>query len=327
MFPSLVHFVHHDVDMWADVCSADTPPPPAEYGARLRHGNDNWVLQTYLELKRRSLNVEILPHLVPGEICVAHYDDIMLKEVPTRCFLVGIRGDRPDIHVSAINVVQNPRAACRKTDCFMPHWTQPGLMPRDPSRGNTIAKIGYLGMRFNLHPAFLAPEFLQRLGELGVTLEIREYPFQDYTDLDLILAVRPGTEYDINLKPASKLQNAWLAGCPALLGPESGYQHYRRSELDYIEVTSPGDALKAIRHLKSNPMVYTAMVDNGNKRAREYTHDSIAQLWIDFFAGTVMPAYQRWRQSRPRFDWLDYPRFTLSATRHKLARRYHMRKI
>ena len=327
MFRHPVYFVHHNVDTWADVCSTDDPPSPAEYGKRLRHGNDNWVLQTYLELKRRALDVNIVPRPVPGQICFAHYDDILLKEMPTRCFLIGIRGDRPAIHVSQINVVQNKHAIRQGRDFFMPHWSQPGLIPRDSSRGPAIRKIGYMGMRFNLHPSFLEPQFLRRLGELGLTLEIREYPFQDYSDIDLILAVRPGTPYDINLKPATKLQNAWLAGCPALVGPESAYRQYRQSELDYVEVDSPEQANHAIANLQASPHLYSAMVANGRARAIEFTHEQIAERWIQFIAGPVTDAYELWLRSHTRLRWLDYARFTISAAQHKLARYHHLRNI
>ncbi|MCX5770561.1 MAG: glycosyltransferase family 1 protein [Candidatus Hydrogenedentes bacterium] len=327
MFRHPLYFVHHNVESWADVCFADCLPTQAEYGKRLRHGNDNWVLQTYLELKRRGLNVNIVPRPVPGQICVAHYDDILLKEMPTRCFLVGIRGDRPNIHVSQINIVQNQFALRHAREFFMPHWSQPGLIPRDTSRGHTIRKVGYMGMRFNLHPAFLDPRFLRRLEESGVALEVREYPFQDYSDIDLVLAVRPGTPYDIDLKPATKLQNAWLAGCPALLGPESGYRQFRQSDLDYIEIQSPEHALHAIRTLQQNARHYTEMIENGRARGAEFTHDKIAERWINFLAGPVTDAYERWLTSHARLRWLDYARFTVCAAQHKLARYRHLRKL
>jgi hypothetical protein len=231
------------------------------------------------------------------------------------------------IHVSSLNVVQNKLTVRPGRDFFMPHWSQPGLIPRNSSRGATIAQLGYMGMEFNLHPAFRGPEFLRRLGELGTTLVVREYPFQDYSDLDLVLAVRPGTEYDINLKPATKLQNAWLAACPALLGPESAYRQYRQSDLDYVEINSPDDALRAIRNLQNNPRLYTAMIENGRKRATEFTHDKIAELWTNFLAGPVTNAYEQWLSSRPADRWTHYPRFALAAAQHKLARYHHARSI
>lgn len=327
MFSHPVYFVHHGLDRWDDICAPEVPPHPDAYSQRLHDGNDNWVLQTYLELKHRHLNVHIVRRPVPGAICVAHYDDIWLKDKPIGSFLVGVRADRPAIAVGEMTVVQNQHAMRPGRDFFLPHWSQPGLMPRDPSRGTAIRSVGYMGMRFNLHPEFRDGEFERDLAQRGVTLIVREYPFTDYRDLDLILAVRPGTRYDIDLKPASKLQNAWLAGCPALLGLESGYRQYRRSELDYIEVASPAQALDAIDRLKQDPDRYTRMVENGRVRGADYTHEAIAQRWIEFLAERVIPAYERWRITRPYIRWFDPPRFAIQAACHKINRYRHRRSI
>jgi len=56
----------------------------------------------------------------------------------------------------------------------------------------------------------------------------------DFREADLILAVRPGDRRRATNKPASKLVNAWLAGVPALLGPEVAYRELRRSELEWF---------------------------------------------------------------------------------------------
>jgi hypothetical protein len=47
--------------------------------------------------------------------------------------------------------------------------------------------------------------------------------WHDYSTDDLVLAVRDLTEKDALVKPASKLVNAWIAGVPALLGPEPAF--------------------------------------------------------------------------------------------------------
>ena len=73
--------------------------------------------------------------------------------------------------------------------------------------------------------------------------------YSDYREVDVILAVRPGTRYDIDLKPATKLYNAWMAGCPALLSTESAYREVRRSEYDYEEVDTADEAIEAVRRL------------------------------------------------------------------------------
>ncbi len=328
MFKYPIYFVQHSAAKWRDLVEADEVPTAEVYGPRLREGDDNWTVQTYFELKRRGYNVAYVAHMVPDAICVAHYDDIWLKELPFRTFIVASRPDRPAAPLAHIRIVQNKLAVHGPDDFFMPHWTHPGLLPRAVARGHRIEQITYAGVAYNLKSEYRDADFRRRLDELGMRLEIRETDFHDYRNVDVVLAVRPGTLYDINLKPASKLQNAWLAGCPAVLGPESGFQQYRQSDLDYIEVATPDEALAAFQRLKKEPGLFQQMVENGLRRGQDYTHEAIAQRWIDLLAGPVTGAFERWRRKRRSPAGLvELPRFGARLARHKLARYVHQRRI
>ena len=82
-------------------------------------------------------------------------------------------------------------------------------------------------------------------------------------------------------KPAAKLQNAWAAGVPAILSPESAYQQVRRSALDFLEARDHGEVLRALDLLRANPRLYSDMVANGLKRAREFQPDRLAARWLE----------------------------------------------
>jgi hypothetical protein len=123
--------------------------------------------------------------------------------------------------------------------------------------------------------------------------------WHDYSEADLVLAVRDLTERDALVKPPSKLVNAWMAGVPALLGPEPSFRQLKRSPLDYIEVTTPQEALDAIRRLQEDPHLYQQMIAHGLKRSEEFTPDSLAQRWRDVLAEPVAQRYERWLQRSP----------------------------
>ena len=95
-----------------------------------------------------------------------------------------------------------------------------------------------------------------------------------------MLAVRPEASDLYIHKPASKLINAWLAGVPALLGPEYAFRELRRSSLDYFEVSSLEDAIAAVKALSTDPQLYRAMVANGLERAKDFETDRIVELWV-----------------------------------------------
>lgn len=50
--------------------------------------------------------------------------------------------------------MQNVRCVESKKDSFLEHWSQPGLVPRDFSRGDDIRRVGFVGVRRNLAQAF-----------------------------------------------------------------------------------------------------------------------------------------------------------------------------
>jgi hypothetical protein len=86
-----------------------------------------------------------------------------------------------------------------------------------------------------------------------------------------MLAVRPLYEDGSRRceKPA-KLVNPWMAGVPALVGPEYAFQELREDPLDY-EVASVEDAMAAIDALRDDPDRYHTTRQHGLKRAQAFT--------------------------------------------------------
>lgn len=303
--PSLSHpvfFVVTYADAWAELFSpsdAELPDPDTLYN-RIKNNEDCWIILTYLHLKRKGLNVFISDKFVPGQICVASTLDFGVRALFSNAFIVGCRGDGFKTHLCNFSIVQNKANLESETDALVPLWPQPGLIPRAKERNQTIETIVFKGSRSNLYKDFCSSEFQHELEMLGVKLIIhgREEPlmWHDYHTDDLVLAVRDLTEKDALVKPASKLINAWIAGVPALLGPEPAFRDLRRSPLDYIEVTTPNTALDAIRMLKAKPELYQDMVINGQKRAEDFTPEKIAQRWYDILSGPVTDQYKQWKK-------------------------------
>ena len=285
---------------------------------------------TYLHLKRKHLNISISDRCIPGEICVVSSMDLGIRDRSFNSFVVGCRGDSFKPSLCDLTVVQNK--AClvdSETDIFIPLWPQPGLIPRLKERGSTIENIVFKGDEINLYESFRSPEFKRELEKLGVTLRINSKledgsaRWHDYSTDDLVLAVRDLTEKDALVKPASKLVNAWIAGVPALLGPEPAFGEQRQSDLDYIEVTTPQAVFEAVKLLKSQPELYQKMVANGHKRAEDFTTEKMIQRWYEFLAGPVADGYKRWSK---RTQVSRIAEFSLRSIQHKIAGRqatYH----
>jgi len=195
---------------------------------------------------------------------------------------------------------------------YVQHFpTEINLIPRDVRRGNAFAHIVYAGERKNLMKEFQTQEWQTHIShKLGLKLCIIDCPQEmgDYSQVDCVLAVRP-PDQQVKQKPPSKLWNAWRAGVPAILGPEPGFRDYRKSELDYIEVETVGQALEALRKLRDNPEMRQAMVENGRKRAHECSLSTIIGEWNKFIEGPVLSHAAHW------FEGPQFPKVVFGAAR------------
>jgi hypothetical protein len=332
-----IYFIcKEDHHVWQPLMMTEAIPPAIEsYRSQVFTGRDVWIVQTYIYLKRLGLNVYLAPHNIPGQICINSYDDLCAKDFPYRSYMVTCQHDRARPGMCAQRVVQNYlNVHNENTDHYIPHWPQPNILPRKSDRGDRVETMTYKGLDLYLAEPFRQSSFLSALNEAG--FEFQRSPsdpaeaaayWQDYQQSDVVLAIRNATEYTLSIKPPSKLTNAWLAGCPALLGPESAFQQLRRSELDYIEVKSPKDVLAALTFLRDQPDYYRAMIDNGIDRSKEFTAEQLRRRWYDLLAGPVTEGYEQWLQENPVQKLLRPIQFVKRNLRHRIDKQEFREKV
>lgn len=276
---------------------------PDESWRIFRCGQRNWVLQTYLRLARAGLPVELSAELPQEGLVVFHarqrHAVISRGRPDARVVLVGVRGDCRDPLIADFEIVQNGRYADDRQRFFVPHWPQPGLQPRAADRGARIRRIDYKGWIENLDRSFLKSDWEHFLAARGIEWHIDgpgfeqaadrqvEIEWADYREVDLVLSVRRLSWRHRFCKPATKLYNAWLAGVPAILGREYAVREIRRSELDYLEVSSVADAKRAVSRLIEDPELYLAMVRHGRERATQYSIDATLGKWTKLLTETL----------------------------------------
>ncbi|MGA2549443.1 MAG: hypothetical protein ABSF50_04780 [Burkholderiaceae bacterium] len=278
---------------WPDVDSLTEADVTLQAG-RFRGGLNNWIIQTYLHVKepllRRGIEVSISETFVSGAVNVAHRDSLNRVFLPYYSYyIVGVRADRPRVYMCDWEIVQNQIEPCTPKQSSLPVWPQPGLLSRDPARGSRIERMAYFGRTGTAARWLSDPGFHEALENLGVRFEIREEEWFNYADVDIVLAHRKEAPAMLAHKPASKLINAWIAGTPALLADEPAYRCLRRSELDFLAVDSAQDVLAAIRRLKTDPLLYYAMVHNGHVRAVDYSVNQVRELWLECLAERALP--------------------------------------
>ncbi len=259
-------------------------------------GCDVWILMTYHRLRAAGFEVELSERLLPGRMCIVHYDHLSLREVSIRSFVVAIQPDRPRPHWCDARIVQNPTQVRGPRDFLVPHWPQPGLVRRGSTRPPRISGVSYFGRAGYLAPLLRSAAFSAKLRQLGATLRVVTDPgrWHDYREADAVLAVRDVSPFDLSIKPPSKLVNAWHAGAIPMVGPEPAYRALRTSPLDYVEVTTPESVLQAVARLNANPDEVRRRIERGHERARDFTVDAVVAQWAALLSGPLRQRYFRW---------------------------------
>ena len=137
----------------------------------------------------------------------------------------------------------------------------------------------------NLSKDFLSEEFTRQMNEIGVQwrVEPNEELWNDYREVDAVIAVRDLPELFLKTKPTSKLVNAWLGGCVPLMGPEPAYHHVGDEGRDYFEVRTPDDALQVLRELKADPERLESVRRAGAEKAAQHTVAARCAQWWALF--------------------------------------------
>ncbi|QIR38483.1 glycosyltransferase family 1 protein [Tolypothrix sp. PCC 7910] len=270
---------------------------------RYGQGRYNWTLQTYLHLQHQGFPCELVGTLPDRGIILTHRDFLPDNLQPAaELLIVCLRADRSHHPFAQIHVVQNTQDEITKYShrlwpaYYMPHWPQSGLIPRAPIRGDKFENAAYFGQAENLVWEMQEQTWTDRVNSLGLNWHIVKFQqWHDYSNVDVVIAVRGFDGNTYNYKPASKLYNAWHAGVPIILGRESAYQYERKSELDYIEVSSVEEIITALKRLRDNPKLRQAMIENGHVRATETETVQLTARWHSLIKDIAIPAWETWR--------------------------------
>jgi hypothetical protein len=298
------HFVASATGIWPEIHAGDIGAiDDSVIAARTAGSEAGWVVRTFVHLAQAGYPASIGTRTRADVVNVVSPRDFGRRQRPMDRFVLVPRADGHCPMLANFICVQSPAAPIRAGRAFIPYWPQAGIRPRRHEGREGITKIGFRGRLLNLEAEFRSPPFLEALAQRGIRFDydkfeglLVDHDWGDYSDLDAVVAVRNLTLADALHKPASKLVNAWFGEVPAILGPEPAFRALRRSPLDYLEVTTPEEALGAVDRLRTSPDLYEKMVRNGRERRKEYTVDSIRRRWIDVLESDVRPFFEMWRR-------------------------------
>jgi hypothetical protein len=271
-----------------------------------------WEWATYFHLKNAGHNVCLTDKMPDaGIVVVSACIYPLMKKPPQNVLLISTLADSPPRFFAHVNVSQNPVQHRDYPNLFeypiwrhINIWPQPGIIPRDPARGERFERIGFFGHYDQLERSLQRDEFKEALAKRGLTLKIVDRDFCDYSDVDAVIAVRDYTGNPQLHKPASKLINAWSAGVPLLTTGETAYKAIQKSSLDFIEISNTEELLAGFDKLKADPGLVKKMAANGQQRVQDFTQEKILNEWEMLLFEEAQAYYKKWmKKSRLQKDF------------------------
>lgn len=264
----------------------------------------NWTWRTWKQLSESGLACRLVDQLPAEGIVVCAACNLPLFHRPgARQVIVCCVADSPPPFFTQLNVYQcrtqadqARRSGHLPAAAYVPHWPQPGLLPRDPARGDAFENVDYFGAADQLAPTLREAGFVRDVERLGLTLRYHFEFFHDYTATDAVLAARSFGGPVVRHKPASKLVNAWLAGVPAILGAEEGFRELRRTPDDYLEIDSPAECLAALRSLRDDPQRRQRMRSNAAQRRADYSSEALIAQWSQLLQQGAVAVQNQWNR-------------------------------
>jgi hypothetical protein len=169
--PHPVYFVCNDPELCEKFVHISEMPTFEHFYRPERGGSSSWIVQTYIQLKCRGLDVRLVSQYIPDAICVIAREELMkkrlLKSLPFRSYLVVCQQDRPRPFICEHRVVQNLCNVLCETDHFLPHWSQPDLKRRSPQRGDLVKNLVFKGRFYYLPEVYKSLDFLEQLRACG----------------------------------------------------------------------------------------------------------------------------------------------------------------
>lgn len=294
-----VHFVS-DLDTTRFFESHDSSAID-RFPGRFKDSNWAWIAQTALVLRDAGLNVSVGGEFQCDTVNIALADRIRSMPRLPDCFVVSIDADQ--LRPKWVNwfIAQNKLQVAGPRVTWMPHWPQPGLIPRSPDRAE-FSHVAYFGTLYNLYRD--AEWWRGVCGEAGMKFSVRTPDkWNDYNDVDVVVGVRDfRSRRKYENKPPSKLFNAWLANSVFIGGGDSAYRQVGNPGKDYLVAETEEAFGRHLVRLSVDPEYGAALVERGRERVGSFgSRETTARRWQEVLETDVRAAYEDW-QTRPRIS-------------------------
>ncbi len=326
--PSLYHFILHEKRKWKDILDGDLPAID-DVKDRIVSGEDIWIVLSYLHLKHNGFNATISNFPAYNRINVIDGVGSGSKHFQSDYFYLTCRNDAHYPSFGQYVLHQNLLSTNKSNELYCPQWPQPGLIPRSTSREDKIKTIAFFGQpKRNLAERFQSGRFMSELDKRNINFIIKgknasSVDWHDYSEVDLVLAIREIPEEFVRLKPVNKVTNSWLAGTLCITGNEPAAKAAFPGAQMILEANDIDEVLAVIDKLNSNPNQYREYIKKAKELAKNYDESHVLSQWvkIEDMLSSKLSAWSAKSSFQKKASWVS------RAAQHRYSKHLHKKRI
>jgi len=289
---------------------------------------ENWIYQSWARLKQSGNDLTLASKISSLGIVFALGKSLGKNfRTPSGTCLIDIVADAAPHPAADAYVVQNRiQQKYIPHSFFIPHWPQPRIIPRSPTRGDRFENIAFFGDASNLAPELQQQKWHDHLRrELGLSFIIKSsYEWNDYAEIDAIIAIRSFSKARYLSQSAVKLYNAWLAGVPFIGGHDIAYADEGNSGNNYLVATSLEELFIHLRHLKENLSFRHELVARGHHQGTFYTQEKTAECWNFLIKESIAKFAHTQVRKTPRQRFLMRQQHRLASWSYQQRERWEL---
>jgi len=290
-----------------EVLSWDPDREPRRYANGVGHN----LLELYSRLARGGLEVTAGEEIPAGTRLVVVFSKSVYRTPRLRALLRAaqrtggrfavIRSDAPlswSFPVRpVVELMPTQAAVTRPWQRWLPPLPQRGLVPRRDERLGRIGSVAFKGALGTVPAELMAAEWTEELASRGIDwlldapadVDGEDQSWHDFADVDAVLCTRADRSgFVVERKPATRLINAWVAGCVPLADPEPGYLELGRGGRDAFFVVSAADTLATIDELNADAALLRQVEQRIRERAVEFAPEAVLERWHDMLVEAAL---------------------------------------
>lgn len=179
---------------------------------------------------------------------------------------------------------------------WLPPLPQRGLVPRQPGRFGSIRSVAFKGNPENVPPDMKTESWAAALATRGIrwwpdvpkNTDGSDQRWHDFAEVDVAICMRnPAKALDIERKPATRLVNAWRAGCVPLAHPEPAYRELGTDGTDLFFVEDAASCLQVLDRLNDDLELLHRVENQIRLRREDYGLEVVLPKWRDALVGAM----------------------------------------